>query len=290
VSPVILGRFCFRSLDGGDSFTLASILFTGVLPQHPECGASGEIYSAIDGYYPQPDPTDGSLYVMVACGGHTYLARSVDEAATFPIVRANGQPVVIPVPAPSTGQVGGPDLRIDTVGTMYLMWAAASSGMTKLLLGTSTDHGSTWSSPLDVTAPGLTVDQWAMAERGGALAVAYLGQTQGQTTWDAYITETKNPLDAQPVFWSAAVNDRPILYGSSIQGSGYLPLFDGVRIPFPPPFGNQMFGNDFIGATIAPDGSAWGSFDQDCGPTPDSSGCRTQNDQTRGFAGRLVWP
>ncbi|MBA3652612.1 MAG: exo-alpha-sialidase [Actinobacteria bacterium] len=293
VSPVIAGRVCFKSLDGGSTFNQTAILFTGVAPQHAECGTSGEIYSAIDGYYPQPAP-DGSLYVMVACGGATYLARSADEAATFPIVKgAMGQPLRLPLPAPSVGQIGSPDLRIGPTGTMYLMWSTVAGGGTKLMLSLSRDRGLSWTRPLDVTAPRVSVNQWAMAERNGHVAVAYLGRTPGQATMDAYMTETRNAGDVltggQPLFWSAVLNTRPVLYGDSVQGSGFLTLAAGVRIPFPPPFGNQMFGNDFIGATIAPDGSAWGSFGQDCGPSPDDPTCQAQNDQTRGFAGRLLW-
>jgi hypothetical protein len=294
VSPVISGRVCFKSLDGGDSFTQTGVLFTGAVPQHAECGSNGEIYSAIDGYYPQPAP-DGSLYVMVACGGTTYLARSTDEAASFPIAHAaDGQPLVLPVPPASTGAIGSPDLRIDPAGTMFLMWTMVKGGMTKIVLSLSSDEGRKWTSPLDVTAPGVAVDQWAMAESGGNVAAAYLGRKQDQPTLDAYLTETRNARDVlaggRPVFWSARLNTQPILYGNSVQGSGYLTLPAGLRAPFPPPFGNQMFGNDFIGATIAPDGSAWGAFDQDCGPSPDAAGCVAQDDQTRGFAGRLLWP
>ena len=38
---------------------------------------------------------------------------------------------------------------------------------------------------------------------------------------------------------------------------------------------------------VAPDGTPWGSFTQDCGPSRESSGCVKQHDQTRGFAGHL---
>jgi hypothetical protein len=48
-----------------------------------------------------------------------------------------------------------------------------------------------------------------------------------------------------------------------------------------------MFGNDFIGAAVAPDGTPWGSFTQDCGPSRESKGCVKQDGQTRGFAGHL---
>jgi len=224
VSPVITGRVCYRSLDGGDSFTPGAVLFTGAVPQHPECGGSGEIYSAIDGYYPQAAP-DGTLYVMVACGGSTYLARSTDEAATFPIMHnAGGRPVVLPLPPTAPGQVGSPDLRVDPTGTMYIAWEAGP----KLLLIASGDRGRSWSAPVDLTAPGVSAGQWAMAQRDGAVAVAYLGHTAGQATQDAYLTETRNPAamvhGGRPLFYSAKLNQRPIYYGSSIQGSGYITL------------------------------------------------------------------
>jgi hypothetical protein len=292
VSPVIAGRVCYRSLDGGTSWAQGALLFSGAVPQHPECGGQGENYSAIDGYYPQPAP-NGWLYVMVSCGGKTYLARSTDEAATFPVVHGRNGPVTLPVPATSVGDVGGtPELRIASDGTFLLGYQVGS----RLLLRVSTTRGMTWGAPLDVTAPGVAaINQWAMAASGrGDVAFSYLGQRKGQTTWDGYLTYTRRlpatlRSHAAVVLLSGRLNppQRPLLYGSSIQGSGYLYGPGGAPVPYPPPFNNQMMGNDFIGAAIAPDGTPWGSFNQDCGPSPDSAGCRRQHDQTRGFAGYL---
>ena len=125
-------------------------------------------------------------------------------------------------------------------------------------------------------------------------AFAYLGHRKGQATWDGYLTSTRDIVGGVrshggPVFVSGQVNPkkRPLLYGDSVQGSGYLQGPGDTPIPYPPPFNNQMFGNDFIGAAVAPDGTAWGSFTQDCGPSYDSAGCRKQHDQTRGYAGHL---
>jgi hypothetical protein len=93
------------------------------------------------------------------------------------------------------------------------------------------------------------------------------------------------------VFYTGQLNrpGHPLLFGDSVQGSGYLQGPGGTNVPYPPPFNNQMFGNDFIGAAIAPDGTPWGSFTQDCGTSPDDKGCQKQDDQTRGFAGHLAW-
>ena len=94
------------------------------------------------------------------------------------------------------------------------------------------------------------------------------------------------------MFYSGQLNrpGDPLLFGDSVEGSGYLALPGGVNVPYPPPFNNQMFGNDFIGVAIAPDGTPWGSFTQDCGTSPDDASCKKQNDQTRGFAGHLASP
>jgi hypothetical protein len=295
ISPVIAGRVCFRSLDGGDTWERRALLFTGSAPQHPECGGNGEVYSAIDGYYPQAAP-DGSLYVMVACGATTYLARSSDEAATFPVVPGQRGPVTLPVPTPGPGSVGGtPELRITDDGTFVLAYQEGSH----LLLRVSTTHGLSWSTAYDATAPGVVaVKQWAVASSGrGDVAFAYLGQRKGQTTWDGYVTVTRRVRQAVvavggPVFASARVNpaDRPLLYGDGVQGSGYFAGPGDTPVPIPPPFNQQLMGNDFIGAAIAPDGTAWGTFTQDCGPSYDSPGCRRQHDQTRGYAGRIDPP
>jgi hypothetical protein len=164
------------------------------------------------------------------------------------------------------------------------------------VLRLSTDRGLTWSKPLDLLAPGLTaVHNWAMAQYGDQVAVAYLGHRTGPT-WDGWITTAKGvraslAAGRTPVLTSGQVNDpkRPLLYGDNVQGAGtfQLPAPLGNTVPFPPPFDIQVFGNDFIGATIAPDGTAWGSYTQDCGPSPDSAGCVAQQGQTRGWAGHL---
>jgi hypothetical protein len=292
VSPVIAGRVCFRSLDGGDTWERRALLFTGSAPQHPECGGSGEVYSAIDGYYPQPT-RDGALYVMVACGGTTYLARSRDEAATFPVAHNQSGPVTLPVPTPGLGDIGGtPELRILDDGTFVVGYQQGNHLVVRL----SRTRGVTWTKPIDATAPGVTgIKQWSFAAAGrGNIAFAYLGQRHGQTTWDGYVTASRDITIGlrsirAPVFLSGRLNPRgrPLLYGDSVQGSGYIAGPGGLYAPFPPPFNNSMMGNDFIGATIAPDGTPWGSFTQDCGPAPDSPGCRRQQGQTRGFAGHL---
>ncbi|MBV9040541.1 MAG: exo-alpha-sialidase [Acidimicrobiia bacterium] len=296
-SPAILGRFCYRSLDGGSTWAVASQLFSAVGAKHPECGLSGETFTAIDGYYPEPT-SDGDLYVLVNCGGKTYLARSTDEGSTFPIVHTASGPLTVAAPPDSVTALGsGPQFRIGADDTFYLMTPTVSGGqIRKILVRTSSDRGLTWSAPVDVTAPGVaSILRWNVTERGTELAFAYLGQKAGQKTWDAYVTATRDfSAPGGPVFWSAITNTQPLLYGDDIMGAGYIALGQGeIQVPYPFPLGIQKVGvaagNDFMGVTIAPDNSVWGSFNQDCGPTPQSAGCAATHDQTRGFVGRLAW-
>ncbi|MCU1602656.1 MAG: putative dehydrogenase, partial [Frankiales bacterium] len=164
-------RDCWRTLDGGSSWTFRSALLRIASPVHPECGSAAEDFDAGDGYYPQAGP-DGSLWTVVSCGGHAFLARSTDEAKTFPVVRA--------VPAID-------ELRVDSRGTLYGVTRSGSH----LLLRTSTDQGSHWSAPVDLVAPARrhqTVGQWAMALRGpGQLAVAYLS-SRAEGGYDGSVT------------------------------------------------------------------------------------------------------
>jgi hypothetical protein len=308
VSPAILGRLCFRSLDGGTTWQ-ASQVFGGLLPTHPQCGLSGEDFTAVDGYYPEPS-SNGTLYLLVSCGGRTYLARSTDEAASFPIIYARGGPLEVPAPADSLFSVfpalgTGPQLRIDPQDNMYLVYPAVTGQtISKLFLRISQDRGLSWSRPLDITPPGVSaILRWAVAERGlGNLAVTYVARRQGASTWDGYVSETNDALDAlraggEPLFWSGVANREPLMYADTIRGAGNIALGEGqLAAPYPSPLGidpaGGLFsaGNDFIGATIGPDGTPWGTFNQDCGPSPQAAGCRADGDQTRGFAARLAWP
>jgi hypothetical protein len=249
VSPAILGRLCFRSLDGGTTWQ-ASQVFGGLLPTHPQCGLSGEDFTAVDGYYPEPS-SNGTLYLLVSCGGRTYLARSTDEAASFPIIYARGGPLEVPAPADSLFSVfpalgTGPQLRIDPQDNMYLVYPAVTGQtISKLFLRISQDRGLSWSRPLDITPPGVSaILRWAVAERGlGNLAVTYVARRQGASTWDGYVSETNDALDAlraggEPLFWSGVANREPLMYADTIRGAGNIALGEGqLAAPYPSPLG-----------------------------------------------------
>jgi len=253
-------RACYRSLDGGRSWTKASTLFSRPLPAHSECGTTEETFNADDGNYPERGPA-GSLYVTVACGSNTFLARSTDEGASWPILRnRRGAPLTIP---PTD------ELRVDNSGNLYSVHEQGA----QLLLRVSGDGGLDWSAPLDLTAPGVTaVNEWYVAQRGSELAVSYLANTRAASGLDGYLTVTKDARASNPLFWSAALNPP-----------GH-PMFDGT-----PPQARD----DFIGVDIAPDGTPWASFFTSCSPGSTNAGCAGQqgNPQASGaVAGRLAFP
>jgi len=222
-------RDCYRTLDGGQTWQFRSTLLRRGMPIHSECGSTEESFDAGDGYYPQAGP-DGSLWTLVSCGPATYLARSTDEAASFPVLR--------PVPAFD-------ELRIDARGVLY----GVDQTGTTLLLRVSRNSGISWSAPVDLVAPGLRgaeIGQWALALRGpGQLAVAYLSAAKGGG-WNGSVTLSRNASAPKPAFTTSTVHG-------------------GRRVLVTSP---QSAKDDYIDLDVAPDGSAWASFYGDCGTDP----------------------
>lgn len=290
-SPLIAQRSCYRSLDG-KTFAHRSVILRSNVPVHPECLPYGESLSAMDGHYPQAGPR-GSLYLMIACGSKTYLAKSTDEALTFPVLRNNELPREVPVPAAPTPDFNTSALRVLDDGTLVVI--SQESGRLKVRV--SGDEGRHWTAPYDVTAPGVaTTETWASAVRGRAIALSYLAPKADGAyyAWVAKLPDPRTLLTRRSTaVVSGQVAKRPVLYGNGLvgpspTGAGTIPGPGGTHLPFPPPFTIQLFGNDFIGAALAPDGTPYGSFTQDCGPKPDSPGCLANGGQTRGLLGRLV--
>lgn len=259
--PVPSYRACYRSLDGGLTWQFASVLSSYPVPQQSACGTNGETLQDGDPNYPEGAP-DGSLYVEDNCGSTTFLARSRDEGATWPLVTKNGTPITLPADG---------ELRVGSQGELFLVYQSASGA---LVVQRSTDEGLTWTAAQQLTPPGVgTITEWAASERGaGQLAVSYLVQRGSSSSYDGWLTWTPDINNADPVLWAVSLN----------------PEVDPMRTSSPPPARD-----DFIGVDIGPDGVPWASFAASCpGPVAGDAACAGQSsdpEANEAVAGRLAF-
>lgn len=237
--------FCYRSLDGGVSFS-----YTGANPDpapQPGCGTEHPARPGAVG-------TEGYLYFPVFQCGALSMAISRDEGASW-------QPV----------QIGTADVQdlyttsvaVDPAGNVYLAWIEAVPGRPSQpagggpnpsteaidgsgvpMLTVSRDHGANWSKPVEVGAPRVSDARTiAIAAHGvGQLAVSYLGNTSGGTLVDGWLSETADALARRPVWWAASLNDprTPLINTTDATG-----------------FGNRLFFNT---DSFSASGQPWAAF------------------------------
>jgi hypothetical protein len=284
-TTTVEGDICQKSLDGGQSWIVAGQGFFGSpIATHTQCG--GKTESPNFSPWAAPDP-QGRLYELLFCAGKTYLVRSDDEGATWPIV------VQVPYTVPNVGpgDTGSAELRTDALGNLYLAWSVPGNpnpngayAPGKVLLSLSRDAGRTWSSPLSVLAPGVQGIRTHFGFDLGApghIGFSYLGKTAGRNGFDGYITESSNVLARRPLLWSAQINDpsqAPLDVGSAGSSHG--------------------LGLDYVSLALGPNGQPWASFWDDCGEQlPQTNpGCPASRQPSPGmttigfvdYAGRLA--
>jgi hypothetical protein len=227
------GRACYRSLDGGATFTPTAYEFpsasapAGCPPLAANTGAVGH---------------DGTVYIPQSCAGGTYLAVSHDEGASYAWLPVSGAP-----PAGGLGAVV--QLAMDRADDLYVLWTEADA----LRLAISRDGGHSWSAPLTVSAPGLhhiTLPAIAAGGRGAVGIVYYASADASAQTLSGYISQTAGALAQRPLFYAGAIND-----------------------PAHPIFQNYGDANtpraDFVGGAYDAKGRFWGGVVQQLGP-PDA--------------------
>jgi len=259
--------WCFRSLDGGHSFA-----FTGSFPDPPPRPGCATRHPARPGAV----GPDGVLYFPVFMCGDLSVAISRDEGASWqltPVAHTDVQDLYIS------------SMAADQAGNVYLAWIAGTGGAaagagtgtggpnpaTEAILGAgipslsiSRDHGATWSSPAAVGPPGVSDARHIAiaADAAGRVAISFLANGDNGPTLSGYLSETDNALAAEPVWWSAPLND---------------PATPLISTTDSETFGDRLFNfND----AFAPDGEAWAAFH--CAKTSACSGQRI------GVVGRLA--
>ncbi len=253
---------CSKSLDGGLVFIPpTAAAYTTV------AGTNGTLCSSITGH--GVAGPDGAIYLPKAnyCGPPT-LAISRDEGASWTRVNV-------------ANTTGAPDheasVAVDDAGNIHYVWVAADR---LPYLVSSSDGGATWSAPRMVAAPGVSEANLPSIDAGaaGKVAIAYHGSTNSPgapwpsagyatTTWNAYMTITDSALAADPLFYSAPVNNTadPIILGRC--GPGRCGL---------------VF--DFIDVVVGPAGDAWSVWVDACMGSCLATG---KNSGAGGFVGHL---
>ena len=180
--------WCYRSLDGGQSFG-----FTGAFPDPALPAGCTEDHPSRPGVA----GPDGVLYFPTELCGALGVAISHDEGASWrfrPIVGTGLEDIY------TSGTAA------DSRGNLYFAWRGPGA---LPYLSTSTDGGATWNRPLMVAPPGVrAVRRVAVAVRKrGEVALSYLGTTDG-ARFNGYITESRNVL-AQAAPLLERLGERP---------------------------------------------------------------------------------
>ncbi|MDQ6748377.1 MAG: hypothetical protein M3010_09790, partial [Candidatus Dormibacteraeota bacterium] len=202
----------------------------------------------------------GTTFQPESCQDSAYLAMSNDEGLNYTFLPV---PTAPPNPSLTSGNI---QLVMDGSDNLYVGFISAD----RLMLTVSRDHGQSWSAPANVTAPGvhdLVLPAIAAGPRG-AVGFTYYGRPGDTTTGaeDAYVTETTDALDNQPLWFSGVINDpaHPIYY------AGGLTTYPRA---------------DYVDGTYDAAGNFWAGITRQLGP-PDSN----NNIATTGYVGRLVTP
>lgn len=245
------GRLCYRSLDGGLTFSPAG--YVSPSPQEP-----ADVCPPLNFNTGVVDP-QGTIYQPVDCGHSAYVVVSADEGSTYRW---------IPLPnAPTGTPTSGTNLKlaVDRAGNLYAEWSADGF----LYLDVSTDHARTWRPAMMVSGPGLHNVQLPAIAAGapGHVGLVYYASRNAQATRStAYITQTDDAISRQPLFYTGAINDpaQPIFHDYG--------LYDYPR-------------TDFIGGTYNRRGTTfWVGVVKQFGP-PDGR----EFIRTTGWAGRLLF-
>src|SRR3954468_17770254 len=198
------GRACYRSLDGGATFQLAGYASPTASNPQDVCPPLQFRNGVVD--------SSGTIYIAATCQQAAYVLFSRDEGASWswlPFKDAPGDFL----------QNRELQTAIDDANNLYALWPA--NGL--IYLEISRDGAKTWSKPMMVGAPGVQgiVRPSLSAGAEGNVAITYYGSTDPTATkLSAYITQTKDALDPQPLFYSGALNDtaKPIFTDGGLQG------------------------------------------------------------------------
>jgi hypothetical protein len=227
-------RMCYRSVDGGETFERTGAdAIDAAAGQHgfPNGGSVGP---------------DGSIYVAHPSSTGLAISISHDEGDSWADSFVPGSTTVgMTIDWLST------NVTTDSAGNVYATWVDDSDYLPYLSI--SRDGGVTFGQGVMIGTPGIAFGAYPSitAKEPGYVAIAYYGTNDADLhggdayfrndgrAYDAYLAVIPDAFDADPVVWTAQVNEpgAPVISGLSYVVSEYLG---------PPAFG--------------PDGSVWAAF------------------------------
>jgi hypothetical protein len=199
------GRLCYKSLDGGTTFAPAG--YTSPTASNPAdvCPPLNFNTGVVD--------SQGAIYQPVNCEHSAYVVVSRDEGASETWISQRDAPTGTPISGTNL------QLAVDQADNLYAMWS--TGGL--LYLAISRDHAQTWSAPAMISAPSLQNVQRPAIAAGSAGHVAvtyYASKEPSAQLLSAFITQTADALDAQPLYYSGALNNpaAPIFHDYGLSG------------------------------------------------------------------------
>lgn len=239
-------RFCYRSVDGGKTFTRTESDAFDKTRDHtngfPLAGAVAK---------------DGTIYTCMTSENGLAVSMSKDEGASWNVVTVPGSL------AGQTQAVIGDvflsnNVATDAESSVYAAWIDESDKLPHL--AASKDHGATWSKPVVMAAPGVKYAKYVnlKVSEPGYVAVEYWGSGDAMglpnsdgylvidgRRYDGYLSVVTDVFATDATVWSARV--------SAVDG----PLA---------PKGIAYYVGEYLGTpAFAKDGSIWAAFSQHIG-------------------------
>jgi hypothetical protein len=174
------------------------------------------------------DPVNRTLYLPCLRTDHVEITR----AYVRPGQRTGLRFTNVEAPVSPGGAVGHlfASLTTDSAGNVYVVWVDTFNN--NVYLTSSTDHGSTWSTPLQVNGdPANTnVMPWAVAGKAGTADIVFYGtsfrgdpnsfpswrnnrQAATGVKWFAYFVQVQSAASSSPTIYQVQASEHPMDYG-----------------------------------------------------------------------------